>query len=193
MHSLPFVSGTATVLDGSYELLASGHIYTVVGSLFLLICVLVCPVVEAVLACGLALHDPANSVGDDSARRPHSPSNRKLTVNAWTSRDYVARVMDGCSDLGLLDVYCMGMLVAAMVLAAIGDVLQCTLLLGWYFMIPAIALGYLHNALCGAVIVARESTRANYSSLAVGGPDEEAETGNSAVDLAASASLLADH
>merc|ERR1712232_927599 len=159
VSSLPLVSGQATVLDGSYTLLASGHVYTVVGSLFLLVGVLICPVVEAVLACGLALQEPVAVQEDGSARRAFSrPSASKssLITATWTSRDYVAKVMDGCSDLGLLDVYCVGMLVAAMVLSAIGDVLQCQLLSGWYFMLPAVALLYLHIAVCGAVTLIRE-------------------------------------
>merc|ERR1711971_983368 len=54
VESIPLPSAEASVFECVKALLCSGHPYTVAGSVLLFVCVIICPLVEALCGCIVA-------------------------------------------------------------------------------------------------------------------------------------------
>lgn len=122
---VPKPAAKATVLQAALQLLMSGHIYTVVGSVVLFLMVFLFPLVDAIMA--MEAIRSSNML---------SPSIR-----------FTLKVM---ADLAMLDVFVVGVVVGCMITAAL-PTLSCKVLRGWYILALAAAVEALHRVLCHQV------------------------------------------
>merc|ERR1712232_1549543 len=60
-------------------------------------------------------------------------------------------VLEMAGDLSMLDVFVTGMFVANAVIGTLGDVLVTELDQGFWVLIPAVVLGWIHSALCNSI------------------------------------------
>eukprot|EP00928_Gymnodinium_smaydae_P099014 TRINITY_DN9343_c0_g2_i1.p1 TRINITY_DN9343_c0_g2~~TRINITY_DN9343_c0_g2_i1.p1 ORF type:complete len:585 (+),score=138.81 TRINITY_DN9343_c0_g2_i1:102-1757(+) len=171
LKCVPLPSGVASLVVAAQTLLTSGHPYTVAGSVLLFTCVVVCPVLEAISSRVVALQAcdaeerTANQLpkatprleqgvllagfdDDDDTRLTHAVHSRPLSA--------AERIQEASSDLAMLDVYVVGMFAGSLILGAIGDVMRCTLLPGYYCLAAAAAAGHLHASVCGAAALGAE-------------------------------------
>eukprot|EP00929_Paragymnodinium_shiwhaense_P001608 TRINITY_DN10184_c0_g2_i1.p1 TRINITY_DN10184_c0_g2~~TRINITY_DN10184_c0_g2_i1.p1 ORF type:complete len:527 (+),score=57.51 TRINITY_DN10184_c0_g2_i1:44-1582(+) len=154
---LPVVYGEASVAEAVKTLLWSGHVFTIAGSVMLFTGIMLCPALEA--AMGIIVAFQASQVAHIVVEKEEE----SLTLlgeedvagaAASHSRSCAALVREMAGDLSMLDVFVAGMAVANAVLASLGDVMVTELDTGFWVLIGAVVLGWIHNTLCTTITYA---------------------------------------
>eukprot|EP00929_Paragymnodinium_shiwhaense_P001610 TRINITY_DN10184_c0_g3_i1.p1 TRINITY_DN10184_c0_g3~~TRINITY_DN10184_c0_g3_i1.p1 ORF type:complete len:506 (-),score=102.78 TRINITY_DN10184_c0_g3_i1:356-1873(-) len=150
---LPVVYGEASVVGAVQTLLCSGHVFTIAGSVMLFTGIILCPVLEALL--GIMVAFQASSVTAVVAEKDEEAvallTDQEGAAATGPAHSWHALLLEMAADLSMLDVFVTGMAVASTVLASLGDVLVTELDTGFWVLIPAVVLGWIHNALCAIV------------------------------------------
>eukprot|EP00927_Polykrikos_kofoidii_P063737 TRINITY_DN585_c0_g1_i1.p1 TRINITY_DN585_c0_g1~~TRINITY_DN585_c0_g1_i1.p1 ORF type:complete len:445 (-),score=56.77 TRINITY_DN585_c0_g1_i1:2078-3412(-) len=156
---MPTPKSESTLLHAAMTLLSSGDVLTIVGSTFLFIGVLVCPVVHACCGCYLAQKRPLELPVEVDANLPgkNEPSKNKFY-------DFALWIMHFAEGISMLDVYVIGMATATCVFAALDDFLHCVVLDGFFCIVFAVVFGYIHNIVCKAPLI-HDAVRQMNSSL----------------------------
>merc|ERR1712014_539523 len=76
---------------------------------------------------------------------------QEVAAETGPTRSRAEMVLEMAGDLSMLDVFVTGMFVANAVLASLGDVLLTELDQGFWVLIPAVVLGWIHSVLCKTI------------------------------------------
>jgi len=157
---LPVPHGEASVAEAVHTLLFSGHIFTIAGSVMLFSGVIFCPLVESILGIVLAFQASAvNSTIVSSVTREGTDEEMsrlldedKVETGPLIKESWTCCLREMAADLAMLDVFVAGMAVAGAILATLGDVLVAELKEGFYCLVRAVLVGWLHNGLCSLIV-----------------------------------------
>lgn len=156
---LPEIDSRVSVSGCIHRLLNSGHKYSMWGSIVLFFCVVLLPVVYAVLTAAKALsmtewnefqtssHDPLTSIPED-----HSV---KGNLSPWHGID---KFRAFARDLSMLDVLCVGLLVGHLVTED-ENALRTGIEPGFAFLVLGAISWHFHNFLCSCI---QASTHCEY-------------------------------
>eukprot|EP00927_Polykrikos_kofoidii_P031691 TRINITY_DN27201_c0_g1_i1.p1 TRINITY_DN27201_c0_g1~~TRINITY_DN27201_c0_g1_i1.p1 ORF type:complete len:466 (+),score=39.44 TRINITY_DN27201_c0_g1_i1:97-1494(+) len=168
LTNIPVPSGEGTLVQAAGALLFSGHTYTVFGSMVLFAGVVACPVVHACCACYLVHRAQHRHHADTFVPEEETSLIKPEKGCVLAIADFATGILKASGDLSLLDVYVVGMFAAAVVLASLDKVLQCDLLSGFYSLVIAVLIGYIHQLICSASIISFEKGQADESHTPMG-------------------------
>eukprot|EP00929_Paragymnodinium_shiwhaense_P001607 TRINITY_DN10184_c0_g1_i1.p1 TRINITY_DN10184_c0_g1~~TRINITY_DN10184_c0_g1_i1.p1 ORF type:complete len:534 (-),score=92.52 TRINITY_DN10184_c0_g1_i1:430-1944(-) len=150
---LPVVYGEASVAVAVKTLLWSGHVFTIAGSVMLFTGIILCPVLEAIM--GIVVAFQASQVTAVVAEKDEEAvsllTNQEAAAATGPAHSWAGLVLEMAADLSMLDVFVTGIAVATTVLGCLGDVLMTELDQGFWVLVPAVVLGWIHNAVCAII------------------------------------------